>query len=428
MREYSKADTVDSLSFKKPKIFYGYWIVAVAFFCAFINAGCGFYAFSFFVNPLQMEFDWGRGEIMVGLSIFFLIGGMSAPVVGRLVDRFGAKKIMAGGAFISGLGFIVLGLTKTIWSFYAGYVVAGIGMSGAGMVPGTALVSNWFAKWRGTAVGIMSGGIGAGGLVFAPLIGAYLIPHFGWRTTYVILTLSTWIIIPLALLVIKTRPEEMGLHPDGIPKDESANGIKPTSSISRGLTLKMALATFSLWCLAVSFLLHGFCEVGVLQTQVPYFKDIGFPVAMVSAAFGVVGLFSLLGKIIFGWLCDRIKVKYACAIGLCVELTGLCILLTVSPASPAAILWLYAVIMGLGVGSWLPTMSMLVSTNFGLGAYGAIYGVISLSMSFGSSTGPLTAGYIYDATGSYHGAFNLFFILYIVAIITVLAVRRPKVR
>ncbi|MBW2092593.1 MAG: MFS transporter [Deltaproteobacteria bacterium] len=413
-----------SLTLKKPKVFYGYWIVAVAFFCAFINSGCGFYAFSLFVGPLQEEFGWGRGKIMLALSIFFLIGGMSAPVIGRLVDRYGSRKIIAAGASITGIGFISLSLAQNLWSFYTGYIVAGLGMAGAGMVPATALVSNWFNKWRGTAVGIMSGGIGAGGLVFAPLIGAYLIPNFGWRTAYLILALSTWVIIPLALLVIKTRPSDIGLNPDGRKNDEPV--AEASFSADQGVTLKMALATLSLWLLAVSFLTHGFCEVGILQTQVPYLKDIGFPLAMASTAFGVVGFFSLVGKILFGWLCDRIKAKYACAIGLCVELAGLFILLAVSPASPMAILWLYAVVMGLGVGSWLPTMSMLVSTNFGLVAYGTIYGIISFTMSLGSATGPLTAGYIYDMKGSYHWAFVIFVILYFFAITTVLTVRRPK--
>jgi len=92
--------------------------VATAFFCAFIHSGCGFYAFSLFVTPLQAEFGWGRGGIMVALTIFFLIGGMSAPAVGRLVDRYGARNVIATGAFITGVGFVLLGLVHTLWFFY----------------------------------------------------------------------------------------------------------------------------------------------------------------------------------------------------------------------------------------------------------------------------------------------------------------------
>ncbi|MBW2624285.1 MAG: MFS transporter, partial [Deltaproteobacteria bacterium] len=402
----------DSL-LKKPKFFYGYWIVATAFFCAFINSGIGFYAFSLFVKPLQDEFGWGRGQIMVAVSIFFSIGGISAPIVGRLVDRFGARRVMSIGAAITVCGFITLSTTRFLWAFYAGYVIAGLGMAGAGMVPGTTLVSNWFNKRRGTAVGVMSGGLGAGGLVFAPLIGAFLIPNFGWRTSYLVMSMATAIIIPLALFIIKTRPEDMGLFPDGVPAPPPETTSGTSTSPTPGPGLKMALTTSGFWLMAVSFMAHGFCEVGILQTQIPYLRDLGFPMAKASAAFGVVGFFSFTGKIFFGWLCDRIKAKYACAIGLTVELIGILILYFTRLASPEAMLWIYAVIMGLGVGSWLPTMSMLVSTNYGLAAYGSIYGMISLTMSIGAATGPLTSGFIYDLTGNYNWAFIIFIVLYL---------------
>jgi MFS family permease len=413
-------------SSKKPRIFYGYWIVAIAFLCAFINSGCGFYAFSLFVKPLQAEFGWSRGGIMVALTIFFLIGGVSAPVVGRLVDRYGARNVIATGALITGFGFFLLSLAHTLWFFYVGYIVAGLGMASAGMIPATTLVSNWFEKRRGTAIGIMSSGIGAGGFVFAPLIGAYLIPNFGWRTSYLTMALSTLVIIPFALLVLKTKPEDIGLYPDGRQYEGSVSEPEASFSPSQGLTLKMALATSGFWLISISFLAHGFCEVGTLQTQVPHLEDIGFPLTTASTAFGVVGFFSLIGKFGFGWLCDRILAKYACALGLGVQLAGLLILLTVRPESALASLWLYAVVIGLGVGSWLPTMSMLVSTNFGLAAYGTIFGLTSFIMSIGASTGPLMAGYIFDIVGSYHWAFIVFIILYSIAILTVLAVRRPQ--
>ena len=413
-------------SSKTPRFFYGYWIVATAFFGAFINSGIGFYAFSLFVKPLQDEFGWGRGQIMIAVTIFFGIGGVSAPIVGRLVDRFGAKPLMAMGAAITGIGFIILSTTQFLGAFYAGYIVAGLGMAGAGMVPGTTLVTNWFDKRRGMAVGIMSGGLGAGGLVFAPLIGAFLIPNFGWRTSYIVMAAATWMIIPLALFVIKTRPADMGLFPDGIQKPQPETSPESQLPASDGPGLRSALSTSSFWLMAVSFMAHGFCEVGILQTHVPYLKDAGFPIAKVSASFGVVGFFSFLGKIFFGWLCDRIEAKHACAIGLIIELVGITFLFFTRPASPEAMLWIYAVIMGLGVGSWLPTMSMLVSTTYGLAAYASIYGMISFSMSIGAASGPLASGFIFDLTGNYNWAFIIFMTLYLVAILTVLAVRRPR--
>jgi len=409
---------------KKPKVFYGYWIVVTAFFSAFIHSGCGFYAFSLFVQPLQADFGWGRGGIMLALTIFFLIGGVSAPYIGRLVDRYGAKKVLALGAFVTGLGFVLLSLVQTLWHFYGAYIIVGVGMAATGMVPATAVVSNWFEKRRGTAIGIMSAGIGAGGFALAPLIGVYLIPNFGWRVSYFALALITWMLIPLVLLVIRTKPADMGLYPDGRQDSEAEAEASP--SASEGLSVKMALATSGFWLIAVSFLANGFSEVGLLQSQVPYLVDVGFPLATAATAYGVVGLWSLIGKFGFGWLCDRVQAKYACAIGFGVQLVGIIILMNVRPAAPAALLWLYVVVIGFGVGSWLPTMSMLISTNFGLAAYGVLFGMITLAQSIGSSTGPLMAGYMYDATGSYHWAFIIFLSLFAIAIPTILVVRRPK--
>jgi MFS family permease len=139
-----------------------------------------------------------------------------------------------------------------------------------------------------------------------------------------------------------------------------------------------------------------------------------------------VGLFSLIGKFFFGWLCDRIEAKYVCTMGLGVQLIGISILMTVRPESHAATLWIYAVVIGLGVGSWLPAMSMLVSTNFGLTAYGTIFGMISFCQALGAAAGPLMGGYVYDATGSYRLAFFIFLALYAVAIPTILAARKLK--
>jgi len=416
-----------SLFSRKPKVFYGYWIVVVAFFCVFINSGCGFYAFSLFVKPLQADFGWGRGGIMVALTILFLVMGAAALPIGRVVDRYGAGKVMASGAFIAGLGFVLLSLVHTLWHFYGGYVIVGVGMAAAGMVPATAVVSNWFKKRRGTAIGMMSSGIGAGGLALAPLIGGYLIPNFGWRVSYLVLAVLTWVlVIPLALLVIKTKPADMGLYPDGRQAPEAEAVPEASLSATGGLTLKMALATSGFWLIAATFLANGFSQVGILQTLVPHLEDIGFPAAMAAGVLGGIGLWSLIGKFGFGWLCDRIPAKYACAIGLGLQVVGTIILLSVRPALPRAIMWLYVVVMGLGVGGWLPTMSMLTSTNFGLAAYGAIFGAINFVQSAGAATGPLMAGYMYDIIGNYHLAFIIFLVLFVVAIPIILAMRHPK--
>lgn len=412
---------------QKHKVFYGYWIVVVAFLCVFIQTGCGFSTFSLFVKPLQADFGWGRGVVMAAFTILMLVQGLLGPFVGRMVDRYGVNKVIGTGALIVGLGFVSVSLANSLWHFYLSYVVISIGMAAIGPIPASAVVSNWFKRKRGLAIGIMATGLGIASLVFAPLVGGYLIPTFGWRNAYLALALITCVVlIPLALWVVKTKPADMGLYPDGLTAPEVVSIPEASHSATGGLTLRMALATSTLWLIVTSFIVSCLSHGGVIQNQVPHLDDLGFPVITAATVLGVFGVGSAIGKFGFGWLCDRIPAKYACAIGLVLQLVSIIIFMAIKPESPEAMLWLYAITMGLGTGSWLPTASMLTSTNFGLANYGAIFGVVYFSVYGGVSIGPLIAGFMYDVMHTYHWAFIIFAGLYLISIPAVLLSRRPK--
>ncbi len=421
-------DMTEAQVLPKPKVFYGYWMLAIAFFCCFIHGGYGMYGFGLFVSHLQKDFDWSRGAIMTAFTICSLIGGFTHPITGRLVNRYGAGKVIAAGSLAMGLGFILLSRMNNIWNFYAGYAIIGVGLSAIGTIPASYVVSNWFKKRRGMAIGVMSAGIGTGGFILARFIGGYLIPGVGWRTSYLVMALFVWLLIPLGLLLIKSKPADMGLYPDGVPMDEANAGTKAKFAASEGFTLKMALYTSAFWLICLSFVASGFGHVGVVQSQVPYLEDIGFPLAADATALSSVALGSLFGKLFFGWLCDKIQAKYACAIGVGLELIATCIIINTNQTTPITTMWLYAIVMGLGMGSNVPTLSLLVSTNFGLTSYGVIYGMTSLAQSLGSAPGPSVAGYMYDATHTYHQAFIIFAIVTAVSVAAVLAVRPPKIK
>jgi len=363
---------------------------------------------------------------MVGFTIYFLLTGLAAPLVGSLVDRYGVKGVISVGALLTGLGFASLNLLQSIWHFYVAQFFIGAGTAAIGQVPASAMVSNWFVKRRGTAIGIMSTGIGVGILILAPLMGGYLIPNFGWRTSYLALALFNWMLIPLALFVVRTKPADMGLYPDGIKVSEDVTEAEALRLASQGLSPKMALSTSAFWLIAVTFFISGFSSLGVIQNQVPHLQDIGFPLATAANALTALGLGSAIGKFTFGWLCDRIKAKYACAISIVLLAVGAVILMNVKPASPLAIIWLCAITLGLGAGGWLPTMSVLTNINFGLKSYGAIFGMISLVQGIGGAFGPLFGGYMYDAMNTYRWAFIIFLASYAIALPAILSVRRPK--
>ena len=146
--ERSIEKTIDS---KKPGVFYGYWVLIVAFLCLLLFSGCSVGVFSLFVKPLQSEFGWSRGDVMIAFSLLFAVMGLTAPFVGSLIDRFGVRGVIATGALAAGLSFASLYVMNHLWHFYAAYTVIGLGMAALGQVPASVMVSNWFVKRRGTA-------------------------------------------------------------------------------------------------------------------------------------------------------------------------------------------------------------------------------------------------------------------------------------
>jgi MFS family permease len=420
------SDTEKTQPARKPGIFYGYWMIAIAILSLGLFSGSGVGAFSLFVTNLQAAFGWGRGEIMLAFTIYYLLTGLAAPLVGWLVDRYGVRGVIAGGSLIAGLGFVSLYSLQGLWHFYLAYFFIGIGHAAIGQLSASTMVSNWFVKRRGTAIGIMSTGIGLGILVLAPLIGSFLIPTFGWNISYAALGLFNLSLIPLAIFVVRTKPSDMGLNPDGVVYDKSLAEMEASRITTGGLNLKMALGTSAFWFLCIAFLFNGFSAMGVIQNQVPHLQDRGFSLILASSAVTGLGLGSAIGKFFFGWLCDIIKAKQACALSLALLVIATIALILIKPGTPMAIIWLYAIVLGLGSGGWLPTMAMMVNRNFGPASYGAIFGMISLAQAIGVAAGPLFGGYMYDTMNTYHWAFIIMVSLYAIAIPAVLAVRRPK--
>jgi MFS family permease len=410
----------------RQKIFYGYWILPAAAAGVFIFGGCGLYAFGLFIKPLEADLGWSRGAITLAHTLWLLSMGAASPLIGRLLDRWGARAVIASGAILTGLGFLALSRMESLFVFYLSYAVIGVGMAALGQVPGSVVVSHWFVRRRGLAIGVMSVAVGLGGFVITPVVGGFLIPAFGWRLSYFALALLVWILmLPPALFVIRTRPAEKGLYPDGMTREAFSALPRASAATACGISLKQAVATPAFWLIALCFLLHMFAQNGMVQTQIPHLSDLGFPTALVATVVGVVGMLSAFGKFGFGWLCDVLQAKQALAIGLGLQLAALGVMTTIDSHSSMAAVWWYTVLFGLGIGSWLPTMSLLVSSLFGLVSYGTIFGAVTLINNIGGALGPLLAGCIYDATGSYQAAIVIFFLLFAVSIPLILIVKKP---
>lgn len=410
---------------KIPRIFYGYWVLAACFLLNVLSAGCGPISFSFFVTSLEKALGWNRTEIMTGFTLFFISAAVSGPFAGRMVHHYGARKVISTGALSATIGYILLSQTSSYWHFYVGYALVGAGVAATGPVITTLVISNWFVRHRGAAIGAMSMGAGTAGMIFTPLVIVYLLPNIGWDNTYIVYAAVTGgLSIPLAALVVRTRPADKGLLPDGRDALDIAGIEEDRAITTRGLPFKNALATQAFWLLAIAILLVS-THMGVMQNQIPHLEDLGFSAGIVAATMSIVAVMSTLGTLIFGWLSDRMRVKTTGIISVVLLTASIIMLINININSPHLFIWTFAFTLGLGIGGWMPIMSLLTSANFGLIAYGTIYGAMNACQSIGAAAAPIFSGYFYDRTGNYDIAFIIIVIAVALGIPLILAIRRP---
>lgn len=411
---------------RQPRIFYGYWVLAACFVFNVIGAGLGPIGFSFFVTSLEKSLNWSRTGIMTAFTLFFVCTAIGAPVSGRLAHRFGARKILSAGAILVCVAFILMSQMDYLWQYYIGYALIGFGVAGLGSVITSLIVSNWFVRRRGMAIGLLSMGPGTGGLIFTPLVIVVLLPNLGWSNTYLVFAGITVIFtIPLAAFVIRSEPNEKRLQPDGQSASIMSGINKAINPATQGLPFKSALSTGTFWLLGFAILLVS-THMGVMQSQLPHLEDLGFTPGVVASAMTIVATMSALGTVIFGWLSDRITIKTVSIVSVLLIITGITLLLYIKMTSPHWLIWTYTTILGLGVGGWMTSMSLLTSSNFGLLAYGAIYGVFMAFQSTGAAVAPIFSGYFYDRNHSFAMAFVTTLIIVTLGLAAILAIRRPQ--
>ena len=214
----------------------------------------------------------------------------------------------------------------------------------------------------------------------------------------------------------------MRLSPYGAdPEQITAGGFAP-----KGMTLRQALPTLGFWLLVIAYGVSAFSHTGAMQNQVPYLQDAGFITAVAASSITARGAGSATGYFFFGWLTDRIHPKYSFVIGMVLQAASIVILMNISGNSSIWVIWLCAFTLGMGIGSWLPTLSVTTAEQFGLAHYGSIFGIISFFESAGTALGPLFTAFIFVQTGSYKMAFIVLLVLYAIAIPAILFLRKPR--
>ncbi len=399
---------------RRPGRFYGYILVAAAFFIMVVMWGT-LYSFGVFFNPMLNEFGWTSAAVSGAYSLAFLLLGMASIVTGRITDRFGPKMVLMVGGFIFALGYILMSQISTMWQFYLIYTgMIAVGLSSS-FVPLMSTVVRWFVKRRGLMIGIVSSGVGVG-IVIIPPLATQLISFYGWRTSYIVVGIAALVLVIPAALLLKRDPGEVGQLAYGAGEVEVNN----MSSDASGLTLRQAVRTRQLWLLWVTFLFAGFGIQMILVHIIPHVTGLGISAATAAIILATVGGFNTAGRVIMGGAADRIGSKPVLLISTIVISASFFWLLV------ARELWMFypfAVVFGISYGGFLALLSPVAAEIFGLKAAGVLLGFLHFGMTIGETAGPVVAGGIYDVTGGYYPAFLIGGIIAAIGVILTLMVR-----
>jgi MFS family permease len=377
-------------------VYYGWWVVLACFIINFYVGGIIFFSFTAFFEPIQQEFGWSYTQISIATSLRGLEMGIFAPIVGFLVDRFGSRKLLLGGSVIIGIGLVILSFTESLLMFYLCFLLIALGSGGCTSVVTLTAVAVWFRKNVGLAMGVMASGFGAGGLT-VPLV-VFLIDACGWRLTLVILGAGMWVLgIPLSLMV-RDRPEQTGLSPEG-QAPESSQAVAEGKSLLRPRSSFLdMIKTRSFLYLNLAETVRMMAVTAVVIHMMPYLSSLGIPRATSGAVAAALPLVSIAGRFGFGWWGDRLDKRIVMATTFVMMSAGAFAFCYVHSTG---LLLLFLLLFAPGFGGSMVLRGAILQEYFGTAYFGKLIGIVMGSASVGGIVGPTLAGWVFDTFGTY---------------------------
>jgi MFS family permease len=363
-----------------------------------------------FMKPLAEEFGWSRSEISACITVFTIASAICFPLIGRLIDKFGAKKILLPSMLFLALLLSSISLFVTeIWHLLIVFLLIGILAAGTNTVSYVPVISAWFDRNRGLAIGLSISGIGLG-FFYVPLLVQFLIDEYSWRSAYFGLSaVIVLIAMPLIALVMKETPALLNLTVDGDSHKQPSDGY-----FKLGFETAETIRKPEFWILMVTFIFLSFVLNGLLSHLVPMLTDRGTPAAHAAKVAATVGITVFISRIGVGYLVDRF---FAPRVAVC--MFGLSALGLLSFASGASgnIAFVSAIFIGLSLGAELDLMAYLVSRYFGLRSFASIYGILLSGIVVGAGAAPVFFALWFDSSGSYTGILWISVILNLIAVL-----------
>ena len=416
----------------KQKFFYGWYIVAVGFLS---HVACAFHmssTLSVFLKPLTEDLAVSRGLFSLMRSGEILIGATMAPLVGPLVDRYGGRWLMAGGALVAGAGFVLLSQVSSFWQFLAlrwTFITIG-GVFMCHMVV-SVTISRWFVRQRGRAIAIASLGQGLS-KVCIPVVTATLFVWVGWRWTWSIFGIITLVLIVTPALVFMRRsPEDMGLRPDGDLYEDNASAALTERRASESQvsaedvlwTWPEVIRTQTFWLVCF---IYGMANIGIAGLNLhvfAYVTDAGFSTLVGATVLSIIASTQLCSTLIWGFLSERMRIHYSSMLMFAIQAIGLTLAIA---TSEVALLYFGFLLYGIGLGGGWVLQELIWANYFGRLSLGTVRGLgILVTHALGAAGAPFF-GYVHDATGSYDSSFVAFVVGLALSAVLSLLVRAPR--
>ena len=409
------------------RVHYG-WIVAGVTFLALLAAAGVRSAPSVFIVPIETEFGWSRATVSGSVAINLLLYGLLGPFAAAFMERIGvrATMIIALGIMALGLlGTLVMNASWQLWLLWG--VVIGTGSGIASLVIGAVVANRWFVTRRGLVMGLLTSSVAAGQLIFLPLL-ARMVSDYSWRWAVVAVTAITLAMIPIAALLMRDHPRDIGIAPFGAPagfKDETIKA--PSNPVAHALSsLGDGIVSRDFWLLALSLWVCGASTNGLIGTHlIPFCIESGVPAETAAGLLATIGIFNLIGTMGSGWLTDRFDSRYLLFWYYLLRGISLLFLPYIFDFSFFG-LGVFTIFYGLDWMATVPPTVRLAGNSFGPERAGMMFGWIMVIHQVGSAIAAAGAGMLHDSIGNYTGSFLIAGAFCFIASLAVLAVgRRP---
>jgi MFS family permease len=413
-------------------VFYGWIVVGIVFITMAIGVNART-AFSLLFPPILTEFGWDRAVVAGVFSAGFFASALVSPFSGRMVDLKGPRLVIETGVVILVAGLCLATFAREVWQLYLTLgVLVGVGGNLLGYSVQSVILPTWFVRKRGLAIGIAFSGVGIGSVVLLPWL-QIVIARDGWRSACLALALIIAVVLFPLNLLLRRRPQDLGLYPDGDPAPHdagarAANNIVDAAWAATTWTLSRAARTARFWWIALGYfcILYAWYAVQVHQTK--YLTEIGVSPMEAAWALGLVSLVGIPGQIVFGHLSDRIGREWTWAIG-CLGFV-ICFAALIALRAGANPVLLYAMVLAQGFLGYSATsvFGPVVAEIFEGPHFGAIFGTLMVFAIGGGAVGPWVTGLLHDHTGNYDLAFWIAFALSIVSALAIFIAGPRKVR